>query len=226
MEAGDILDEIRELLDDTVEPYLWGDALLLLRLNTAIAEVCLRARCIKDSTSAATSITLVAGTSRYAVDPSVFKVGRVRVVGERNMLELRNAKWMDEHHPGWDDATHTRNGTPEIAVFDASDFSMTLFPVPEAAGELTMTVWRRPFEAEQVEDMSDEPVIPALFHSELKHHVLFECYSDSDSEKRNPERAAQHYALFEQRVGRRPSAHEIQIMSTMRLGGRIKAHFD
>lgn len=225
MEASAILDEVRTLLDDELEPYLWSDATLMLRLNTAVAEVCIRARVIKDSTSAVTSIALVAGTAVYAVDPAVFMVGRARVAGERNMLTLTNAKWMDANRPGWDDATWAESGTPEFAVFDLADHTLRVHPIPADAGTLSMTVWRQPLESEKVESDTDEPAIPANWHGELKHHILFECYSDMDSEKRNPERAAQHYALFEQRVGRRPSAHELQIMSTMR-NTKIRAHYD
>lgn len=224
MDAEEIINEVRRKLDDTVEPYLWSDADLMVSLNNAVDEVCIRTRCIQDTTSAARTIALVAGTARYALNPAIFAVIRARVAGQRDLLDLVNAHYLDERYPGWDDATLAQTGTPRYAVFDDGDTSIRVFPVPDADVDLDMTVWRRPLDSERIADVSDEPACPIRFHGELKHHVLFESYSDTDTEKNNPERAAKHYALFENNVGQRPSAHHLRLMSTAQIRG-TKAHF-
>lgn len=224
MTVEELLTEIRRKLDDEVTPPLWADADLFRYLNNAVDEVCERTRVLQDSTSDVCSITLAADTASYTLDPSVFAVRRARIEGQRDPLDLVNAKDLDRLSPGWDDSTLASTGTPTHAVFDLGDTTITLHPAPSEEMTLRLTVWRRAIESEILEDDADEPVIPARFHRKLVDWVLFEAYSDSDTEKRNEEKAALHEAAFERAVGRRPSAHEMRQWSTARTTG-IKAHW-
>jgi len=226
MIVDEILADARRYLDDEVQPYLWSDATLYDGLNAAIDEACERTRVIQDSTSSACSITLVAGTARYTLNPAIFAVRRARVSGQRYPLKLVNARQLDDLHPGWDDTTLTDNGTPEYAVFDLGDGTITLHPRPSEAGTLSLTVWRRPTEAERIEygDGDAEPAIPERQHRELVHFVLFRAFTEHDREKNNPEKAATHLALFTAAYGEKPSLHAMRQWSTSRITG-TKAHY-
>lgn len=224
MNLSELLTDVRALLDDALEPYLWSDELLTIRANNAVDETCIRTRLLHDSTSSVTGVTLVADQASYALDASVYAVRRVALAGQREPLALVNARQLDEWHPGWDDTALSSAGTPRYAVFDLDTHSLRLHPRPSVVGTLRMTVWRRATENERLETPADDPVIPEHYHRLLKHWIAYECWSDQDAEKHDPQRAAEQLALFESFVGHRPSMHEMRLWSTSRIRG-TRAHF-
>jgi hypothetical protein len=225
MEAQQILEGpagVRVMLDDTAEPYLYPTEFLIASLNSGIAEVSLRTRCLQDDTGPACMVPLVAGISRYHLLPEVIVVREAHIVGQRYPLKRTTAAMLDKLEPGWCSNAVPRQDRPEYIVFDLAQKSITLFPVPAEAGELRLRIWRLPYESEQIEDLSDEPAIMLPDPMVLKHWVLHECYLVKDSEKYDPERAAMHLQQFEERFGPRPTIQALQQWSVSPLGRRMK----
>lgn len=225
MEAKHIIEGpngVRVMLDDAIEPYLYPNEFLLASLNSGITEVALRTRCLHDDSGPACSVPLVAGTSRYTLLPEVLVVRAAHIVGRRDPLQQVTAAMLDKLEPGWCSDTVLRQGTPEYIVFDLSQKSITLFPVPAEAAELRLRVWRLPDQSEQIEELDDEPAIALPDPMVLKHWVLHECYLVKDSELYDKERAALHLQQFEDRFGPRPTIQALQQWSVSPMGRRTK----
>lgn len=225
MEAQKILDEARVLLDDTVEEYRHSDDELLGYLNNGVAEICLRLRCLQDSTSDVAQIALVEDTQSYTLDSSILAVRRARVAGIAETLRLTNARWLDKHFPGWDDTTLTSSARAEAAIFDYGQHTLTLNCPPSADGTLHLTVWRLPLEDDLVEGLDDEPVCPVHTHRALKHWIAHEALAQKDAEKGDGDRSLTELQKFEALVGPRPTLAAIQEWSVMRER-TIPAQFD
>lgn len=225
MEAKQILEGptgVRVMLDDTTEPYLYETDFLLASLNSGIAEVALRTRCLQDDTGPACTVETKAGTSRYTLLPEVIVVRAAHIVGQRDPLKRTTAAMLDKLEPGWCSDAVPRQGRPEYIVFDLAQKSITLFPVPAEVAELRLRIWRLPDESEQIEDLCDEPVILLPDPMVLKHWVLHECYLVKDSELYDPERAALHLQQFEERFGPRPTIQALQQWSVSPPGRRTQ----
>jgi len=225
MEAKQILEGptgVRVMLDDTTEPYLYETDFLLASLNSGIAEVALRTRCLQDDVGPACTVAIEAGTSRYTLLPEVLVVRAAHIVGRRDPLKRVTAATLDKLEPGWCSDVVLRQGTPEYIVIDLAQKSITLFPVPAENAELRLRVWRLPDESEQIEALDDEPAIMLPDPMVLKHWVLHECYLVKDSELYDPERAATHLQQFEERFGPRPTIQALQQWSVSPMGRRVK----
>lgn len=227
MELSELLVEARRLLDDNVVPPLWSDEEIVRHLNGAVDEAVIRTRVLQDSTSAAARIALAVGTSQYRLDPAVFAVRRIRIDGVRDPLDLVDTSMLDAQHPGWDDPTLARHGTPTHAVFDFRTGYVQLYPVPTTATTARMLVWRTALEAERLDaaDPSGPPIIPATMHRELPYWAAAQCFLNPDQETRNPTLAAEYMGLFEAAYGRKPDLHEIRLWSTNKRR-HVRACFD
>lgn len=213
MELGELLDATRVLLDDTVEDYLWSDALLTRFANNAVREVCLRTRCFKDDTAPRCRINLVAGTDTYAVDPSFIVVSKAQLWQQSFPLHRVTTERLSDVLPGWD-VGRVAPGKPEFIVFDRVQNTIRVAPTPDQAYELHLKVMRVPDADEQMESRDDEPVISIIAPEDMKHWIAHEAYLQKDSEQYDPERSAQHEALFTARFGARPSEHALRLWST------------
>lgn len=209
----------RELLDDTVEPYLYSDETLLAFLNSGFTEVALRTRCLQDNyPSPACSVDVVAGTAGYTLTKEVMVVRAAHITGRRDPLHRVTAAMLDKACPEW--VQEAREGTPEYILFDATTKSITLYPVPNAAATLKLRVWRIPDESEQLADLDGEPVIVLPDPFVMVDWVLHKAYMLKDSELYDPERAAAHLALFTERFGPRPDLQALMAWSTSPPGRR------
>ncbi len=217
MELGELEHAVRVDLDDVIPPYLYPTADIWRWCNNAVREAALRTRLLQDDSSPECTIQLVPGTSRYRLDPAILVVRAVHVPGRSRSLCLTNAQRLDKLEPGW--VTNERQDTPRYAMFDVGQKTIALYPTPAVGGAMHLRVWRGPFERELMEDSSDEPVLMLPDPEELKHWVLWEAYSQKDSERSDPERATTHYQHFEARFGPRPTAHELALWSQDRIVG-------
>lgn len=227
MTLRELIDAVREILDDAVEEYLFTDETLTRHFNDAVSEVCIRTRVIQDSSSTVCTIAIEPGRSTYALHPSIFAVRRVRLDGQREPLELVDTSQLDAKMPGWDDPTLTNAGTPRYAVFDFGTGQITVVPTPAVNGTLRQLVWRGPTDDERFEvaDMTAEPPLPHHMRRELKHWVAAQCVLNQDAEQRNTSMASEQMQLFDSAYGRKPDLHEIRLWSTNRRR-HVTAHFD
>lgn len=201
MDASDIIKLYRLRADDAVFPYHTSDDDLVMMIAEAEEEACIRARLIFDESSAACSIPLVAGVGRYALDPTVFDIDRVRFI-RADGVEFNT----------------TRAGMGEMVAADRSitgrpykfahteDSAITVWPTPDAnsLGTLKLSVYRTPLYPVMA---TDDPLeIHERWYSYLVDWLLYRVYGQKDTELRDDMRSAEAYARFESRFGvRRPA---------------------
>ena len=99
MELGTLIDQTRKLLDDvTVAPQLWSDDDIVVFLNEALRDACVRAKLIYDKTSSLTLVTITAcpvtqDTPQgfnylYKLDPSIFEIESAEYVDTKRPIVL------------------------------------------------------------------------------------------------------------------------------------------
>lgn len=215
MKLGALLDVVRTEIDDLQEPFLWSDAELIEHADDAQNEACRRARLLVDSEDATVCrVTLEAGTSVYALDPRVIRVERAIVAGEPLPLRMCLRRHVDRMLPGWEDMD---DGLPEVLIPDWQSRSIRLVPAPEAAGTLRLTVVRLPLAV--LNDLEDEPEIPAHFHRSLRHWIVHRAYLKRDSETFDEQASMKALAWFTEEFGRAQPAYDEAWVQSHYAGG-------
>lgn len=192
MKLGELLAIVRrDELDDTTSPYLWPTESLIEYADDAQNEACRRASLLRDATTTAICrVTLVAGTSEYALDPRVIRVRRAFLTGGTYPLQPVTTAQMDEEHGGWQAET----GEPRAYLTDWETGELRVIPTPTAAGTLELQVVRLPLVA--LNDLEDTPEVHARFHRDLRHWIVKRAFEKRDSETEDLKRAAQAEARF------------------------------
>jgi hypothetical protein len=81
-----------------------------------------------------------------------------------------------------------------------------LYPTPLASGTIVVDNRRMPSEDDEMQGLSDEPVIPEEFHRDLVYWMLAEAYQVHDADKLDLNAAKRYEDLFDQRFGKKISA--------------------
>lgn len=193
---------VRQETGDAEEPYFVSTASILAYANDAETEACLRSRLLTDSTTAEVcTVSLVAGTSVYAVDSRVLWVLRGEVSGENKPMGRVSFAVLDALVPDW--RSHT--GTPVAFVTGMGSGVMMVYPKPVAAGTLSMSVQRGPLVA--MSGASSIPEIPGRLVPKLALWIKHRIYNIQDSELFDGTKAGFHLAEFETVFGKRPKEH-------------------
>ena len=209
MKLGELLDIVRIELDDVAGPaYLWSDSELIEYANDAQNEAARRGRLFVDSTtSAICSITLVPGTSAYALDPRVIRVNRAIVSGESRPLGFVMLRDLDDRLPGWE----SMEETPTIICPDYETGKIRLVGTPTASGTLKLTVVRLPLAA--MNDLQDAIEIREEYQRNLRHWIEYRAYMKRDSETFKPDKAQECLGLFTAEFGPARPAYDEQWMN-------------
>ena len=214
-ELAQLIVDCREELDDEIAPHLWSDEYLTKRLNDAVQEAALRARLLVESDrNDICRIAVTAGRAEYTLHPSVVVVRRASLASDRSNPLIRTTTAALD---GWDRCSNTwrtDTGTPEYIVRDAQSRKITLVPIPTEDTFLHLTVWRNPAEDEVMEDDTDEPAIDAMYHDKLFHWAVFRALTRRDTEQNSTKDADRHLTEFETVFGPRPTAAQLQVLST------------
>ncbi|MGH8117638.1 MAG: hypothetical protein ACREP0_05140 [Rhodanobacteraceae bacterium] len=159
MNTRELLAALREMLDDTTQPYLWPDESLVRRLNNAVREACLRARLLKDDETSCPNLCRLqvrAGDPYVRYAPQILVVRRGRLRGaHRNKLWALTAESMDRYRPDWQDWGATP-AHPAFMVMDLTQKTLRLVPTPAADDTLYLRAWRMPRPQEQLSLRSRE----------------------------------------------------------------------
>lgn len=213
MRTRDLLDALREMLDDETKPYLWSDASLVRKLDNAVREACLRARLLKDDEDSCPELcrlNITAGQPvvHYAREILVVRHGRLASCNRK--LWALSAESMDRFDPCWQDAARG-TGRPEFMVMDLAQHTLRMNRVPDADDTLYLRVWRVPRVRERlsVAEMDKEPALVLPDAEELCHWAAHEAYMVQDADTQDKQAASDHLALFEKRFGSRPSLHDM-----------------
>lgn len=190
---------VREAADDTVKPFLWSDAFIAQTLNEGEVQACRRARLLVDSsTTEVCRITLTADKELYDIDPRVIFIRRVKLSTTGVPIGFARVRDMDEAMNDWESETGTVVGW----VPDFTSGKLRLYRTPTSAevpATLTLTVVREPLEP--MTDDDHQPEIRPRHQHALQHWALFRMFSKRDLETYDPQRAADHLALFEAEFG-------------------------
>jgi hypothetical protein len=177
---------------------LWKNDELVTYLNEAQKETC-RRHPIVDSTSDLCSITLVADTATYDLDPLILAVERAYVNGADEVLIKRNYR---------DDIDSQSYEEPDETLYYVEDgnlHSLTLIAAPTASGTLVLTVKRLP-----LEDLTWRSAAAAgrvylelddLFFEDLLLYATYLAFSKRDTDTLNLEAANTAMERFRSRVG-------------------------
>ena len=198
MLLSEIIDETRDILDDSVPPYLWSDKFLAICANRAINDLCIKARVITDSTTTdICSISVVSGTKDYLYDSRIIEISRAKLSSQSYALRKRSVYYLDNHKRGWESDS---DGIPTIYLTDKTTGYITLHPTPNTTDTLLLRVARLPLLTLSDEDMTVTPEIPAQYHEDIIDGILGYAYSKQDTETFDPIKAERYKGMWKQRL--------------------------
>jgi hypothetical protein len=192
-----------EVGDDT--SYRVKSWQMLAYANDAEDEACRRAKLLVDSTTAEVcNISLVSGTSVYALDPRIVFVKRAKVASRQVPLYKALYTDLDEREFGWEEKT----GVVEAIVTGMETDKVRLYRIPSGADTLKMSVVRLPLNP--MVNETSTPEINRRFHTMLVLWMKHRIFNNQDSELFDKNRADTHLALFEQVFGPQlPAGNEV-----------------
>jgi hypothetical protein len=207
MTFDQLLADVREELDDEVKPYLHKTERLTRLINESISEANIRGRFLVDTTSELCTIPIVAGTSEYAIDPSIITLRSVRLASEPyEHLHRTSVVRLDATESNWRGAT----GRPSHFVRHERN-RILITPTPTETDSLKLDVWRHPIELEAVgpgDDLADT-CVPVHLHAKLLHWVVHRALMKRDGEVKAMAEAGTHLELFDTAFGQRPPASSL-----------------
>ena len=215
---------------------LWANSEICRYADEARNEYVLRRGGILDTNQtiglAITHITVSSGSQQQPYSDKILKWDRAKFVetvsGDETVLQRRTVDWMDLHYKNWDlESNASTPGIPRIVVEYGEERVVRLYPVPNVAGVLHLTVWRLP--VNRLTWAGRHAVIAEIqtdHHLDLLDWMLFRAYQKRDAETENKDLALEHEALFTARIGERPSASLQQVRRMEhRVNRRVRAHF-
>lgn len=202
MNLGDLRQRYRTRVDDRAVPYLWDDTDANGFLNEAVTEVAIRTRCFRDETTPSIcSIPIVAGQTRYVLDPRVLEVLFAKIDGKRHDLD----RCADTNFRGYRGV-----GMPSAfaVVLEAPNLVLILDRPPQAdppVGNLDLVVFRKALNV--MEDDGDECELPDEYQIPMLHWAAALSWSTPNSDmqpaavaKNRDDAEARFTAYFGERV--------------------------
>lgn len=189
----------------TTNELLWSDLDITGFLNEAETEAAIRKRLIFDSfTAEVTEIDVVAGTSKYALDPRLFEVTAAYLYDatetRRQRLTPTDLPYLSEHSPYW---RGDRSPPERIVIEDTYILLPNLITEP---GLLRLEGYRTPMRP--LTDENDTPEIAEVHHRFLLHWALHRAFKKKDVEVLDPTASATELAAFEAYFGYRLTANQ------------------
>lgn len=182
---------------DDMDPQvpLWTDDEWKEFATRAQQEAARRGRLLVDSTTdEITLLEIGEGEASAPRDPRILFIRRAKVVGG-DLLRRVSYKTLDQASPRWEDETGTPRGY--VPDFDTSVFRV--YPMPEQAIQVRLTVVRLP-----LLDLTEDDQVPEIaphLHRSLVEGMLMYAYAKQDSETFDSNRAATHEAAFVREFG-------------------------
>lgn len=173
MTIGDVISSVRDRVLDKTEPYLWSDAELVYYANEAIEEMCREGRMIQDKTTPAIcTITLNPGQRDYKLDDRIWTVEDFPIlyygIGNPVMLPKVNVSTLNDNYSGYVSQT----GRPLVHACDFPSGYLSIFPLPDIACSLHLTVYRYPLSELSNMTLDIVPEINQRYHKDLVYGIL------------------------------------------------------
>jgi len=217
MNRDQLIADLRGVLDDRAEPYLWESATLVRHLDESVDEACIRASLLQATTTQA----ITSGTREYAMPEGWYQInaGSISTRPGLDMRILGSAVAASE-----DPDYQTITGVPDAIVMEREGY-FALSPVPDAAATLTLHGYRVPTAAERLTTGSSTPTaVPRNHHPALVHWAAARAYQTRDADGTDMDRSAYHANQFAMAFGPPVSAQLIVLRRRIR-GYRVQAHF-
>ncbi len=224
MTLGDLLALLREsILNDRTDrtsgssDYLWTDKTLCTYINEAQRKFAVDSFILRDGTSAATLVTLVAGQTIYNLDKSIISVISAQTVGREAALtrvghslfsayRTPSETWVDPAsftalQPGETLAYSTDEALNAAAGGSFSQITMRIWPAPTAAmvtagAAIRLRVVRKPLVQLVETNLALVPEIPEDHHIEMLDWAAYLALRIVDDDAGAPKRAADFAASF------------------------------
>lgn len=205
MTLSELLTLSRRQLDDPIEvddtDALWSTAELTQYINQAVKEACFRVDLIIDeNTASVCNVSVVDGTSDYALSPKILQIERVVYGDDKKVLSRVGHRNMDRKSKEWE----TEEGEPQNYLLDTQQRSIKLYPIPEADTTMYFVVSRLPLVDLSADD--DSPEIPEQYHYDLVYWVKKLALEKLDSEAHNLQASQMAEQIFNDRFGQRKDA--------------------
>lgn len=137
--VSDLIKNFRDDEKDAIEPFFWSDSQLVRFFNQALTAFAEKTRIVIDDSSDITAVDFSAGQAQLGYAPQI-----IDVIEAVALISGRTTK-LDVMTPGSvSRAAQSSAGCPRIVVLDESAGSLRLCPAPSVAGQLLLTVVRRP----------------------------------------------------------------------------------
>lgn len=189
----DLIRAFRSEMHDAVVPYLWSDEDLYEYMTEGELVVAQRTLCLQDMTSAATLYTVAADAADVVLHPSVYRIRGawwVDADGGEFRLDIVSVDQMLAE--GF--KIHTQAGRPNAIMTGAVTNGVRLYPIPQEAGELRVSVYRTPLAPLTAETTFE---IPIQYRSALLSWMRHRGYKKDDAEAFNREGSNSALRTFE-----------------------------
>jgi hypothetical protein len=181
----ELLEMLRELLDDESHPYGWRDSYLVRALGKGEEQIARRTYCLVDGdTASICALSLIVSQASYVLHPKVLQVKEIRVGSTDLPLSQKTRDELNEMYPGW----WNTYGIPQSV--DVASILVARLPL----NSLTMSGDTSP----EINGYDDELLMWGAHVAYLKH----------DADTYDKELAQDFEDKFTARIGPLPSALE------------------
>ena len=205
MDLGQIIIEYRIQADDNATPPLTSDETLALWASEAERETCERGDLILDAseTEDVTVFAVSADQATVTLSETTRKILSAQFTssagGRARNLSLTGFDRISDLNDWRTDSCSRPDFIAQLSPTQAR-----LYPIPNTAGTLKLTLFRLPLY--DMEDEGDEPEIPAQYHRDLVQWLLYKTFAGKDGEQEDLPRSRNAYDTFEARFGKRHNA--------------------
>lgn len=139
MKTHELLKLFREEVFDLESPPMWSNTLVYAYMDEAQKQLCRLTDGIPDSTSDAAILELESGEAWATLSPAVLQVRSARD-GRGRPLALVPVERIDQEDIRLDDS----RGTPRVLVTGMEEHRVRVVPIPDAAAQVQLNVFRLP----------------------------------------------------------------------------------
>ena len=176
MLGSELISDTRDLLLDTVKPYLWSDAIILKFLNEAETQFCVRTHALLQFD---VSLSISLGSAVYSLPANVLQVVGAKVSTATAPLKPVTAESIEF-------IFGTTQDEPRAYSTDAGYQYITFYPAPDADYDVTLVCAITP---ENAIEENTEASIPLEFQHLLCDFSAYKCFTMPDADGGNPETA-------------------------------------
>jgi len=198
----ELLAMLRELLDDEIQPYGWGDSYLVRAIGKGEEQVARRTYILVDGdTASICNLSINVSQASYVLHSKVLQVKGIRIGSTEIPLLQKTRDELNALYPGW----WSVYGTPEGYLTEKPG-ELTLWPIPQSADVASILVARLPLNSltmsgtisPEVQGYDDELLMWGAHVAYLKHDA--DTYDKDLSDKFESD--------FTAKIGPLPSALE------------------